>query len=118
MVVVIVRRIGEGSVGDEAATLLVTCAAEDVGLIRELLVAQDADVQASPRRQLDGASVTTWVIAATVAIRTMPLVINALRDFLTRNNVREIKFGEVSITNPRPEDTEKLIEVIRDRLQP
>ena len=84
-------------------------------MVRELLVAQDADVQTSPRRQLDGASATTWVVAATVAIRAMPLVINALRDFLTRNNVREIKFGDVSITNPRPEDTEQLMEVIRDR---
>jgi hypothetical protein len=106
---------GGSQVAADTATLILTCTAEDVDAVQEFFTAQEADVQASPRRQLDGASATTWIVAATFAIKAAPLMVNALREFLTRNNVREIKFGDVSITNPRPEDTEKLIEVIRDR---
>ena len=102
---------------DDVETLLVTCRVESVSLIRELLEAQDADVQTLPRQQFDPESAATWVVAGTVAIRTMPRVIEALREFLTRNNVRQIRIGDVSITNPRPEDTDKLIEVIRNRTQ-
>ena len=96
-------------------TFIFVCDAVSVEQLRTTLEEQGAIIQASPRRQLDGASAASWIVAATVAMRTAPLVINALREFLTRNNVREIKVGDISIVNPRPEDTDRLLEAIRSR---
>lgn len=96
-------------------TFLFVCDAADVEQLRVSLEEQGAITQASPRRQLDGASAASWVLAATVSARAIPLIINSIREFLTRNNVREIKVGDTSIVNPRPEDTAKLLEAIRHR---
>lgn len=102
---------------DNDITLLVTCDAAIVDDLRDALTGFDATVQTSPRRQLDGASAMSWLLAATVAIRTAPMLVNALREFLTRNNIRVIKIGDVSITNPRPEDVPMLLDAIHSHDQ-
>jgi hypothetical protein len=97
---------------DKKVTLLITCDSEIIEDLRDAISGQDALVQTSPRRQIDGASATSWLLVVTVAIHTAPQLLQAIRDLLTRNNIREIKFDKVSITNPRAEDIPRILDAI------
>jgi hypothetical protein len=97
---------------EDLTTLLIDCRSEDVAELRGLLEGAHAEVQASPERRLDGAVVTSWVVLASVAARSAPAVIDALRRFLTRNNLDTVSVGEITITNPRPEDLPQLLAAI------
>jgi hypothetical protein len=97
------------------SALLITCPEDAVEEVDTVLGAHGVVSQRSPRRNLDGSAVTSWMVVAAVAVRTAPAVLESLRDLLNRGRVEEISFGDVKIVNPRPDDVEKLIEVIRER---
>ncbi|WP_433579234.1 hypothetical protein [Nocardia brasiliensis] len=98
-------------------TFVIACEADEVDEIDSSLRENGVTAQRSPRRQLDGAAATTWVLVAGVAIQSAPAILASLRDLLVRKRVSELKFGDVTITNPNPEDVAKLIEVLRERGQ-
>jgi len=98
--------------GDDQVAFVMTCDAEDYDLIRKVIAEHADEVQASPRRQLDGASAVSWVLVAAIAVQKAPALIHAIGDFLTRNSVREIKVGKVSITNPQPEDVTRILDML------
>ncbi|MFI9508468.1 hypothetical protein [Nocardia sp. NPDC052566] len=98
-------------------TLIITCGAEVADEVDARLRANDITAQRSPRRNIDGAAATTWVLVAGVAVQSAPAILNSLRDLLTRKQVGEFTFGDVTISNPSPEDVAELIEVLRTRGQ-
>ncbi|WP_109524655.1 hypothetical protein [Nocardia aurea] len=98
-------------------TIILTCGADDVDEIDRHLSENGVAAQRSPRRQLDGAAATTWVLVAGVAVQSAPAILTSLRDLLTRNRVRELKIGDVTIVNPSPADVDKLLEERREPRQ-
>lgn len=95
--------------------LLIAGDAESVEEFDAVLRALGVSAQRSPRRNLDGAAVTAWVLAASVGLRMAPAILIAVRDLLNRKRVQELTFGDVKITNPSPDDVAKLIETLRER---
>ena len=93
-------------------TLIVKC---DAGVVDSLTASFDeseAAIESSPLRHLDGQQANDWIVLIGIAVQTAPQVLDALRRFLTRNNIRSVKFGGVEIENPRPEDVERLVAVV------
>lgn len=101
--------------GDDVVTFVLTCDVDDVDELGGTLRDRGAAVQTTPRRNLDGAVISAWFVVATVAIQTAPNIIDSLREFVTRKRVREIKIGDMSISNPHPDDIAKLIELFAHR---
>src|SRR5690242_7575971 len=96
-------------------TVVLTCDASVADELRRVLADGGADVQAYSQRQLDGSAAASWVFLATVAIRPTPALLDSLRAFLTRNHVGKVTVGDVTITSPRPEDVDTLLEIVRQR---
>lgn len=78
-------------------------------LLMKLLASEGVEAQSSPRRNLDGASVTSWLILAGIAVRQVPVVLQALSAFLTRNRVRRLEVNGILIENPSPEDVNRIL---------
>jgi hypothetical protein len=96
-------------------TLVFDCAAEEVVAVSSALQSAGAQVQGSERQMLDGSTATAWVMVATTAITAAPAMLNALKDFLRRDAVTSVSVGGVTITNPRPEDVERILAQLPDR---
>jgi hypothetical protein len=94
---------------------LITCDADQGEATREALANAGAEVQAAEKHMLDGATATSWMMVATVAITTAPAFLGALKDLLSRNAVRSITYGDVTITNPRPEHVKQLLEDLQKK---
>jgi hypothetical protein len=98
----------------DVAVVSVFCAAEDALELDGSLRPRALDVQASERRNLDGAATASWVVVATVLIESLPATLQALAGFLRRNQVEAIQVGELVIKNPRPEDVEAALRKMPD----
>jgi hypothetical protein len=92
--------------------LIIRCDASVLNDLSKLLREAEVTAETSPQRHLDGAQVNDWVVLAAVAARTAPAVLNALSRFLTRNNLASVRYGDVEIKNPRPEDVPALAAAI------
>jgi hypothetical protein len=96
-------------------TYLITCDGDQGEATRGALVHAGAEVQATEKHMLDGATVTSWMMVATVAITTAPAFLRALKDLLSRNAVRSITYGDMTITNPRPEHVDQLLKDLQKK---
>jgi hypothetical protein len=94
---------------EEQIVLLIDCGEPLLEPIKSMLASHDLDVQSSQRRDMDGAVATSFLVLASIAIRTAPVLLDAITRFLQRHQVRRIEFGDYAIDNPRPEDIEELV---------
>ena len=92
-----------------ADVLIIDCDASVLDELSGLLREAEVTVEASPLRRLDGGQVNDWIVLATVVTQTAPALLNALSRFLTRNNLASVRYGDVEIKNPRPEDLPALV---------
>lgn len=88
--------------------LIVKCDASVVDELSGLLREAGVTVETSPQRNLDGGQVNEWIVLGVVAVQQAPALLNALTRFLTRDNLSSVRYGEVEIKNPRPEDVQAL----------
>lgn len=93
---------------DEEVVLVVTCAKESVEPLVLLSDENDAEVQSSERRNLDGEILTSCLVIISVTIRTAPVFLRSLTQFLQRNQVERIECGNLIIEKPRPEDVDAI----------
>jgi hypothetical protein len=98
---------------DTEAPLIITADADEAEQLTQALRAVGLEVQASERRNLDGAAAPEWIIAAVAGIQAMPRIIRSLQPFFDRRKIRQIKFGDTVLKDVQPEDAAKLIELIR-----
>jgi hypothetical protein len=99
-------RTGEGDAvvaADESSIIIICDEEAQVSRLDALMRAGGAEVQTSPRRQLDGAAVASWVTVVTAAITTAPALMTSLQEFLTRNHPKSIQLGDLLIENPGPD---------------
>jgi hypothetical protein len=94
---------------DEEAALIILCDEDTSSRLLSVLSQHGIAPQASQRRNIDGSAAVSWMILASMAIRTAPDVLRALSQFLTRDRVRRIEFSGLTIDNPRPEDVDAII---------
>lgn len=92
--------------------IIINCDADVLEELTAQLRETEATVETSPQRHLDGQQVQDWVVVAIASTQAAPLLLRSLRLFLTRNNLTSVKYGDVEIKNPRPEDVGKLAEEI------
>jgi hypothetical protein len=97
----------------ENATLIIECDAEVAQRVTEVFRECEADVQGSPEQYLDGSQIDSWVLVVGIALRTSPRIIDALGRFLTRNNLKSISVGDLTIENPKREDLPELFATIQ-----
>jgi hypothetical protein len=95
-------------------SLTLICDGEQIPALTATLENAGVDVQVSQLRQLDGAAATSWIAVATVAIPTVPVLLDSLREFLTRNRPKKLTItrnGEqLDIDNPDPAAVDRLID--------
>ncbi|PTA43267.1 hypothetical protein [Micromonospora sp. RP3T] len=103
--------------GSERVTLVAVCAEEAAQPLVDTLTARGVAAQASGRRNLDGAAVTSWMVVAGVALKMAPDILRALAEL-----VREFRVGRVemnlaertfAVDNPGPADIEELLRQFR-----
>lgn len=92
----------------EESLLLLVCEAESAEPLTALLRSSGIAAQASSRRNLDG-SAAPWVVAGLTTLSSLPAIMRALSQFLTRNSVKRLEYGDFAIENPRPEDVDVII---------
>jgi hypothetical protein len=97
----------------QMTTLLLTVDSDVVEELFTLLREHDPGVQRSRRKNLDGAAATSWILVAGVAVQSAPAILAQLRAFLTRNRVGVLEADGIKITNPGPEDVDKVLDVLR-----
>lgn len=88
---------------------MILCGEEATGPLVSLLSEHGLKPQSSQRRNLDGSAAVSWIVLASVTIRTAPVFLRVLSEFLTRNRVQRIEVSGVTIDNPRPEDVDRLL---------
>ena len=96
----------------ESATtpLVVHCAADAKdGLVTALREAGAAPT-VSGRENFDGTE-TGYVLLASVLVRSVPAVLDSLREFLRRDAVDSVTVGDVTVDRPRPADVDRLMEL-------
>lgn len=103
--------------GNSESTLIIMCDADEAEQVVRALRTLDLDVQASERRNLDGAAASMWILALPAAMQAMPRIIGALQPFFDRRKIRRIQFGDTVLEEVQPEDAAKLIEQIRGQGQ-
>ena len=101
--------------GDTESPLIITCDADEAEQVVRALRTLDLDVQASERRNLDGATASMWILALPATIQAMPRIVRALQPFFNRRKIRRIQFGDTMLEEVQPEDAAKLIEQIRSQ---
>ncbi|MDB5910961.1 MAG: hypothetical protein JWP34_5075 [Massilia sp.] len=89
--------------------LMITCDEELVAPLHELMRSRGLDAQASERRNLDGAALTSWLVLAGVAVKVAPELLREITGFLGRDRVRRIEYDGFVIENPRPQDVDELV---------
>jgi hypothetical protein len=94
---------------DESSIVIICDEEAQVSQLEEAMRGGGADVQTSPRRQLDGAAVTSWVTVATAGIAAAPALLGSLRQFLTRNHPKSIQYGDLVIENPGPAAVDAIV---------
>lgn len=94
----------------ESTALMILSDKETAASLVALLREQGLDPQSSGRRNLDGSIAVSWVVLASVGLRTAPAVLRALSEFLMRDRVHRIEFSGLTIDNPRPEDVDRIIQ--------
>ena len=82
-------------------------AAEEVE--RELVGTPGDTPLVSEKRALDG-GVAQWVVLGAVAAGNLQPFLDFVLRLVRRNKVEVIKVGDVEITNPRPEDVDRLLD--------
>ena len=94
---------------DHEAAFFITCAADVAGQLGDVVQGAGVEIESAQRRGLDGTQAASWMVVATVAIKTAPAFLQALKEFLTRDEVSAITVGTTTIQNPRPADVERLL---------
>jgi hypothetical protein len=100
---------------DTEAPLIITSDADEAEQLVKALREAGLEVQASERRNLDGAAASEWIIAAVATMQAMPHIIRSLQPFFDRRKIRQIKFGDTVLKDIQPEDAAKLIKLIRSQ---
>lgn len=72
----------------DRTTLLVTCEKEAVEPLLLALRAYDVDAQASGQRNLDGASITSWLVVAGLAVKMAPEILRSLAELVEKVRFR------------------------------
>ena len=94
---------------DDDAAFFITCGPDVGDQLRSVVHIEGVDVEGAQRRGLDGTQAASWMVVATVAIKSAPTFLQALKEFLTRNQVSAITVGSTTIQNPRPVDVDRLL---------
>jgi hypothetical protein len=102
----------------EQATLIVEGDQESAKAIVTMLDSFGVTAQASGRRNLDGAAITSWLVVAGLAVKAAPDILRALAEL-----VKELRLGSVTvdlktqkikIDRPGAEQIRELIEKLGD----
>jgi hypothetical protein len=76
---------------------------------RELSGTPGDEPLVSEKRGLDG-GVAQWVVLGAVAAGNLKPFLDVVLRLVQRNKVEIIKAGDIEITNPRPEDVDRLLD--------
>ena len=76
---------------------------------RELSGTPGDEPLVSEKRALDG-GVAQWVVLGAVAAGNLQPFLEVILRLVQRNKVGTIKAGDIEITNPRPEDVDRLLD--------
>jgi hypothetical protein len=89
--------------------LIVQC---DESCARELsqLLSRDAvPNQASQRRNIEG-DIAVWVVTIGLTVRMLPAILSSIKDLLRVRRIEKITVGDIEITQPRPQDVDRIID--------
>jgi len=97
-------------VTDERVEVLIATADEDdASALRAALgPAAPEGVHVFERKNLGG-DAATWLVLASVLAPQIPAVLTFVLALVNRNRVGVLKVGDVEITNPTPEQVERLL---------
>ncbi|MFI2710216.1 hypothetical protein ACH495_08815 [Micromonospora sp. NPDC018662] len=108
--------------GSERVTLVVVCAEDAAQPLVEVLDARGVAAQASGRRNLDGAAVTSWMVVAGVALKMAPDILRALAELVKQFRVGRVEMNlderTIAVDNPGPADVEELLRQFRTVVEP
>jgi hypothetical protein len=100
------------STGDDVEFVITYDRAD--GLV-DALEGLGASVEASQSRGYDGAQVADWLAVVTAAIPAIPAILAELRKFIQRGEIDSVRYGDLVIKHPRPEDLDRIVERVTDR---
>lgn len=102
----------------EQATLIVLSDEEAAQAVVTMLRTYGVVAQASGRRNLDGAAMTSWLVVAGLAVKTAPDILRALADlvkaFRLGHVTVDMKEHKLELDNPGSDEIQDLVRLLRD----
>lgn len=99
---------------DDRETLFIECDRDAAASIADgISRAGGGRAQISERRNLDGLAMASAAVIATLAVQTLPHVLNFLLELIKTRRVTSIRIGDIEVQNPGAED----LRVMRQELE-
>lgn len=103
--------VSKGTLMEESITgLVIHCDKQTAEELNARFTECRVDSRAAQRKNLDG-DLAAWAVVATVTIRTLPAVLNSIKEILVSRRVGRIQFGELQVENPRAKDVDAILDV-------
>jgi len=94
---------------EQSNTIVVSGTREAADAIKkEIDTVLNSQSQFVERKTLDG-NTPTWIVIATLAVQSLPSIIELAKYYLPRGGIKKIKVGDVEIENPTEEQVDLLI---------
>jgi|GEM_PF-5144164 len=98
-------------------TIVISGTKEATEAIRKEIDAQPGSkTSLTSRKNLDG-NVAAWIVIANLAAQALPHILGFIKDSLGMRQVKKIKWRDMEIENPTPEDVQRFRALIEANLE-
>ena len=102
---------------DSSETLVVEGSKELATAIQERIEATPGSrVQVTERSNLDGTPADA-IVFARLAMQSLPSILAFLTGFASRGSVKRVKWNNLEIDRPRPEDVDRILKLVEQEAQ-
>src|SRR4051812_4526787 len=88
-------------------TIVINCTKDAAEAIQKEIDSQPgSQSHLTERKNLDG-NTAAWIVIASLAGQALPHILGFIKDYLAMKKVKKIKWGDLEIENPEPQDIER-----------